>query len=694
MSAAVTLQKNGDIAVVTIDNPPVNAFSRPVRVGLLEAFAELAPDTAVKAVVLRCSGRSFVAGADIAEFAAGTALDPDPSEVHRAIENLGRPVVAAIHGSALGGGLELALACHYRIAAGSARLGLPEVNLGLLPGAGGTQRTPRLIGAEAALAMMLSGASVPAQKALALGLVDAVTDGDLQTEAEAFAARLAAAGGTPRKSSLATTPAPAATFFADARAALSARERANPAKERIIDCVQAALDRPFADGLALEREVFVTCMNSPESVALQRLFFAEREAARIPGLDAGTQPRRIGRVGIVGAGTMGGGIAMCFVNAGIPVRLLEVTDGALGRGLDAIRKNYEISASRGRMTAAEVGSRMAAIAGTLDYADFGDCDLVIEAVFENLSIKKEVCVKLGAVCRPGALIATNTSTLDVDVLAAASGRPEDFLGMHFFSPANVMRLLEIVRGAKTAPDVLATALAVARKISKVGVISGVCYGFIGNRMLEGYLREAEFLLLEGASPQQVDGALETWGMAMGPHRMMDLAGVDVGAKVLLEWQKSGGMPAHPAYRAVGRRLAELGRHGQKTGAGYYRYTGRTAEPDPDVMQICANLAAQHGIHRRSDIGDEEILRRCLLPLINEGARILEEGTAYRPGDIDVVWASGYGFPAVRGGPMHQAEVMGLGKVVDDLEALGNTLGNHYGWWTPAALLRRGRLTGS
>jgi len=398
--------------------------------------------------------------------------------------------------------------------------------------------------------------------------------------------------------------------------------------------------------------------------------------------------RNISKVGIVGAGTMGGGIAMNFVNAGMPVRLLEVAPEALERGLATVRRNYQASAARGKITAEEVESRMGLLSGTLAYGDLADCDLVIEAVFEDFGLKRDVCRKLGEACRDGAIIATNTSTLDVDQLALASGRPKDFLGMHFFSPANVMRLLEIVRGGQTAPEVLETVRRLAGTIGKVGVVSGVCYGFIGNRMLEGYLREAERLLLEGASPRQVDGVMEAFGFAMGPHRMMDLAGVDVGSKVLLEWQKSGGMPGDPAYRVMVRRLHELGRHGQKTDAGYYRYENRKPVPDDEVETISRDLAARYGIARRTDIGDEEILQRCLYPLINEGARILEEGIADSASDIDLVWVNGYGFPAALGGPMHQADALGAGRVAAGLDDFAKRLGNAFGWWTPAPLLVR------
>jgi 3-hydroxyacyl-CoA dehydrogenase len=477
------------------------------------------------------------------------------------------------------------------------------------------------------------------------------------------------------------------TLFAETRAGLAKKSRGAIAPARIVDCVEAAVGKSFAEGLAYERELFVECMNSPQSAALRHAFFAEREAGKIPGFAKDLALRPIKKVGIVGAGTMGGGIAMNFLNAGIPVVLVEVKADALQRGIGLIRKNYEATASKGRMTLEQVEQRMALCAGSLDYADFRDCDLLIEAVFESMEIKKVVMAKLGEVAKAGAIIATNTSTLDVDVLAAASGRAADVVGMHFFSPANVMRLLEVVRGGKTAPEVLATVMALAKTIKKVAVVSGVCFGFIGNRMLEPYLRECEALLLEGATPSQIDKAIESFGMAMGPCRMIDMAGVDVAAKVVLERRKEGTLPADKSYRMACQMLFELGRYGQKTNAGYYKYEGRTAVHDPEVDQIMARLAEQFGITRRSDISDQEILERCLYPLINEGARILEEGIAYRPGDIDIVWLNGYGFPALKGGPMHSGSVIGLQELAARLDHYAAQRGNEHGYWTTAKLLR-------
>jgi len=687
-SPVVTLTRNGAIAVVTIDRPPVNALSADVRRGLLDAFEELAGDPGVAGAVLACAGRTFVAGAEISEFGTAAFSEADPNDVHAAIENLNIPVVCALHGTILGGGMELALACHYRVATPTAKLGLPEVTLGLLPGGGGTQRLARLIGAADALDMMLSGVPVSAQTALEHDLIDVIVEGNLLEAAQRYVGELVATRAPLRLASeldvdrASVSP----TLFAETRASLAKKSRGAIAPARIVDCVVAAVNRPFAEGLKYERDLFVECMNSPQSAALRHAFFAEREAGKIPGIAKDVPLRPIKKVGIVGAGTMGGGIAMNFLNAGIPVVLLEVKPDALERGLGIIRKNYEATASKGRMTLEQVEQRMTLCSGTLEYAELGGCDLVIEAVFENMDIKRAAMARLGEVCKPGAIIATNTSTLDVDVLAAASGRAADVVGMHFFSPANVMRLLEVVRGRDTAPEVLATVMALARTIRKVAVVSGVCFGFIGNRMLEPYLRECESLLLEGATPTQIDRAIETFGMAMGPCRMIDMAGVDVAAKVVLERRKEGALPADPSYRVACQMLFELGRHGQKTGAGYYRYEGRTPVHDAEVDRIMEGLARQYGIARRSDISDEEIVERCLYPLINEGAKILEEGIAYRAGDIDIVWLNGYGFPALKGGPMHAANVIGLEQIVASLDHYAGERGNAHGYWTVGGLL--------
>jgi 3-hydroxyacyl-CoA dehydrogenase len=684
----VTVTRNGAIAVVTIDRPPVNALAAPVRRGLLDAFNALGSDSSVAGVVLACAGRTFIAGAEISEFGTDAFDESDPNDVHAAIEGLDKPVVCALHGTTLGGGMELALACHYRIATPTARLGLPEVTLGLLPGGGGTQRLARLIGAANALDMMLSGAPITAQIALKEGLIDAIVEGDLGDAAQRFAGELVASKAPPRRaSSREVDPASVTpTLFADRRAELAKKARGAIAPARIVDCVEAAVTKPFAEALTYERELFVECMHSPQSVALRHAFFAEREAGKIPSVGRGLALRPIKKVGIVGAGTMGGGIAMNFLNAGIPVVLVEAKADALTRGLGIIRKNYEATVSKGRMTSEQAEQRMALCRGSLVYADLKDCDLLIEAVFENMDIKKAVMAKLGEVCKPGTIIATNTSTLDVDVLAAASGRAADVVGMHFFSPANVMRLLEVVRGRETAPEVLATVLALAKTIKKVAVVSGVCFGFIGNRMLEPYLREAEFLLLEGATPAQIDRAIEAFGMAMGPCRMIDMAGIDVAAKIVLERRKEGTLPADPSYRVACQKLFEIGRHGQKAGAGYYKYDGRTPVHDPEVDFIMTALAGQFGIARRGDISDREIVERCLYPLINEGARILEEGIAYRAGDIDIVWINGYGFPALKGGPMHTADVIGLKQIVARLDHYAVQRGDAHGYWGAARLL--------
>jgi 3-hydroxyacyl-CoA dehydrogenase len=537
--------------------------------------------------------------------------------------------------------------------------------------------------------MILSGKPVTAADALKMGLIDATVTTDVVEAARAFLLERVAERATLRPTSSRTVdPASVTpTLFADARARLVNDARSTIAPPRIVDCVEAAVRKPFAEGLACERARFVECMDSPQSAGLRHAFLAAREAGRIPGLARTAPVRRVDKVGIVGAGTMGSGIAMNFANAGIPVVLVEAAPEALERGLATIRRNYESGARKGRMTLEQVDQRMALCRGSLDYAQLAGCDLVIEAVFEDLAVKKAVMTQLGRVCRPGAIIATNTSTLDVDVLAAATGRAPDVVGMHFFSPAHVMRLLEIVRGRESAPEVLSTVLALARTIGKVAVVSGVCYGFIGNRMLEPYLREAEFLLLEGATPTQIDRALEAFGLAMGPCRMIDMAGVDVAANVVVARGKEGKLPADPRYRVVCRTLAELGRHGQKTGAGYYRYEGRTPLHDPEVDSIMAGLAARFGIARRADIDDEEIVERCLYPLVNEGARILEEGIAYRAGDIDVVWIDGYGFPAVKGGPMHMADVLGLPHIEARLDRYAALRGNAHGYWTVAKRLR-------
>ncbi|VTU33578.1 Fatty acid oxidation complex subunit alpha [Variovorax sp. SRS16] len=686
--APVTLSRHGHIAVMTIDNPPVNAISPAVVAGLSTALDAFESDRTLGALLVHCEGRTFVAGGDIGSFDQPGFSALPFNRVLARLEGLDRPVVGALHGTVLGGGLELALACHWRTASPGTRLGMPEVKLGLLPGSLGTQRLPRLAGIELALDLISSGRMIGADAAQAAGIVDEVRDAQspLQLGLD-YAKEIVASNAGPRRISerqVARDALPA-DFFAKALADAVRKKPSYPSARAIVEAVQASA-LPFAEGEAIEARLFEALIRSPQSKALRHLFFAEREAARIPGLSKGVQLRAIRKVGIVGAGTMGGGIAMNFANAGIPTVLVESTQAALDRGLGIVQANYEATAAKGRLTAEQVRERMALLSGSLDYALLSDCDLVIEAVFENMDLKKEVCARLGAVCKRGAIVATNTSTLDVNALAAATGRGQDVVGMHFFSPANVMRLLEVVRGAHTAPDVLATVMQLARRIGKVAVVSGVCYGFIGNRMAEVYMREAEFLMMEGASPSQIDGAVEALGMAMGPCRMLDMAGIDVGAKTVIEYGKAGGLPPDDSYRAVVRRLFELGRFGQKTGSGYYRYEGRRPVDDPETAKIARAMADAHGIAQRGEIARQEIVERLLYPLINEGFRILEEGMAYRPGDIDIVWTAGYGFPDHQGGPMFMADAIGLPKIVERMAHYAATRGNAFGYWAVSPLL--------
>lgn len=685
MESVATLEIDGDVAVLRIDNPPVNAISTDVVQGLA-ALLDAVDTVGVRAVVVACAGRTFVAGGDIAEFERpGFSAQPFNRVLAR-LEQSRYLVVAALHGTALGGGLELALACHYRVAVPGTRLGFPEVKLGLLPGSLGTQRLPRLAGAEVALDMILDGTPIAAERALACGIVDEIAAGDPESVGVAYARALLDRGATPRRASELRVAPVDPSLFAQKRQAISARAKRYPALEAIVRCVEAATTKPYAEGEVLEAELFEQCRASPQSKAMRHLFFAEREASRIPGMGSAT--RDVARVGVVGAGTMGSGIAIAFANAGIPVTLVDAAQAGLDRGLGIVRKSFESSAAKGRISADEAARREALVTGTVDIGSVRDCDLVIEAVFEDFALKRDVAATLGRIVRPGAVIATNTSTLDVDALAKASGRAGDFLGMHFFSPANVMRLVEVVRGAATAPDALATAIQVGKRIGKVPVVSGVCYGFIGNRMLEPYLREAERLLLEGASASAIDGALESLGMAMGPLRMLDLAGVDVAAKVVIERGKAGALPDDPAYRVVVRKLFDLERLGQKAGAGFYRYEGRNAIADPTLDALTSDLAMGLKIERRAVIGAEEIVERCLYPLINEGAKILEERIAERPGDVDVVWTSGYGFPDLLGGPMWMADDLGLRRVVERMDHYAAMTGNRCGYWSVSPLLRR------
>ncbi|MBX3576308.1 MAG: enoyl-CoA hydratase/isomerase family protein [Rhizobiaceae bacterium] len=661
MNETVRVDRDGDIAIIVLDNPPVNALSFSLRAPLATALEELHDDPSVKGLVLACAGRTFVAGADITEFGKPVQR-PHLPDLIVLLERYRKPTVAAIHGTALGGGLELAMACHFRVADAGAKFGLPEVKLGLLPGAGGTQRLPRLVGPAKALRMIVSGVPIGAREALAEGLADAVFDTDLVGNAVAFARAQSTAGATlvnvrDRDGKLTAARADLAGFDAEA-ANLLKRSRGLDAPVFCVKSVRNALTMSFSDALATERNYFFELVLGDQSRAQRHLFFAEREAAKVPGIGKDLAPRPVRRIGVVGAGTMGGGIAMSFANGGLPVTLLEVSEEALGKGLATIAKNYAISVSRGSLSEAEKAKRLALFTGTTRYADFADCDLIVEAVFEEMALKKDVFRKLDAVARPGAILATNTSYLDVDDIAAVTGRPGDVLGMHFFSPANVMRLVEIVRGKRTAPDVIATAIGVARTIAKVPVVVGVCHGFVGNRMLAARSDESEALLLEGATPEQVDRAFTEFGWPMGPFQMYDLAGLDIG------WRNRKSLGRHAA---IADPLCEQGRYGQKTGRGFYLYPdgSRTPQPDLEVALLIEAKSREAGISRRA-ISETEILERTLFPMINEGAKILEEGIAQRASDIDTIWVNGYGFPVGKGGPMFYADLTGLKAIVDRL----------------------------
>ncbi|WP_152208206.1 3-hydroxyacyl-CoA dehydrogenase NAD-binding domain-containing protein [Marinobacter changyiensis] len=686
MSEVVSYNREGAIGVITVNYPPVNALGHAVRTGLLEALKQGQTDSDAKALLLVCDGRTFVAGADIREFgkpmqepALGTVIDT--------FEDSDKPVVAAIHGTALGGGLELALGCHYRIALASAKVGLPEVKLGLLPGAGGTQRLPRLTGARKALEMITTGEFVKAEAALEAGIIDAVAQGDnIRTVGLEYAAKLVDEDKPVRRVrdiNDKITADRGSEVFKEFRKGLASKARGLFSPFKCVDAVEAAFTLPFEEGKKRERELFMECMESPQRDGLVHAFFAEREVSKVPGLAKDTPVRDVASVGIIGAGTMGGGIAMNFANAGIPVTIVDVKQEALDKGLGVIRKNYENSAKKGRITPAQVEERMALITTSLSYDAFKDVDLVIEAVFENMDIKKQIFSQLDKVCKPGAILASNTSTLDIDEIASATSRPEDVVGMHFFSPANVMKLLENVRGSKTSDEVKATVMAVAKKIGKVGVMVGNCYGFVGNRMLHRRGAEATALVNEGASPQQVDKVLTDLGFPMGQFAMSDLAGIDVGYSIRKERRKAGeDIPANWMDT-----LAEEGRLGQKTMAGVYKYEEGNRKPvvDPKVDELIAGFRKEQGIEPR-DITDQEILERCMYVMVNEGAKILEEGIAARALDIDIVWIYGYGFPAYRGGPMFWADQVGVKTIYDTVKRFHDTVGGDQ--WKPSALLAK------
>jgi len=676
----------GAVAVIRLDNPPVNGLAHAVRAGILAGLDRANADAAVSAVVLAGAGKSFSAGADINELGTPKSLqEPNLPTVIREIERNEKPVIAALHGVAMGGGLELALGCHYRVAAPGTQISLPEVKLGLLPGAGGTQRLPRAVGLETALNLIVSGAAMPAEKLAKSGLFDELIEGDLIAGAVAFASRVAARRPLPvLRERRVVHPDPEA-FVQFARNSVTAVAKGYPAPLKCVDAV-AASTKPFEEGAVIERQLFIELLNSPESKALRHAFFAERAASKVPDVPEDTPTRAIRSAAVIGAGTMGGGIAMCFANAGIPVQVLEVKQEALDKGLGTIRKNYEGSAKKGKLTAAQVEERMGLLKPTLSFADLAQADIVIEAVFEDLAVKEGVFRQLDEVMKKGAILASNTSTLDVNRIAAFTRRPADVIGTHFFSPANVMKLLEIVRGHATGKDVLATVLGLAKKLGKTGVVSGVCDGFIGNRMLARYIEQALLLIEEGALPPSVDAALEKFGMAMGPFRMADLAGGDVSWSI-----RKRRYAENPAMRrqVIADRLCEMGRFGQKTSAGWYRYEPgrRDAIPDPVVEDLIVSASREMGIARRK-ISGEEIVERCVLALVNEGAKILEEGIALRASDIDVVYLTGYGFPPYRGGPMHYADSLGLYNVVRSMRRLAKNPHGDASAWQPAPLLAK------
>lgn len=671
----VDLTIDHGIAVLSINNPPVNALSHGVRLGIFKGVETALADQSVDAIVVHCAGRTFIAGADISEFSSAPK-EPHLPAVLAALDNASKPVVAAVHGTALGGGLETALCCNYRVASGDAKFGLPEVHLGLLPGAGGTQRLPRVVGVEKALSMVTSGAPIGAQDALQSGLIDKIVEGDLLQEAIQFARDCVSADSHPRVrdrqdklQSAIDNPA----IFDQVRKQIARKTRGFLAPEYNIRCVEAAVSQPFDEGIKTEGKLFMELMTGPQSQAQQYFFFAERQASKVDGIARDVEELAIDKVGVIGGGLMGGGIAMNMANVGIPVTIVETSDEALQRGLGTIRKNYENTARKGRLTAEDVEKRCGLISGALDVAELADCDLIIEAVFENMAVKKDIFARLDQVAKPDAILASNTSALDLNEIASATVRPESVIGLHFFSPANVMKLLEIVRGEKTADRVIKTCMSFAKRIKKVATLVGVCPGFVGNRILFMRQHQANLLALEGAPVGQVDKILFDFGFPMGAFQMADLAGLDLG------WDE-----AASNSETVRDRLCEQGRRGQKTAAGYYDYDDkRRPSPSQLVADIISDHAAKEGIEQRQ-ISDEEILDRCILPMVNEGAKILEEGIAMRASDIDVVYVYGYGWPIYRGGPMHYANTLGLDKVVAKLRSYQEQTGDDF--WTPSPLL--------
>jgi len=682
--SVVSKAVQGRVAVLTVDNPPVNALSHAVRSGLLAEMQTLAADAAVDAIVVACAGRTFIAGADITEFGKPMQA-PSLPELVEVIEAMEKPVVAALHGTTLGGGLEVALSCHYRVAVKGTKIGLPEVKLGLLPGAGGTQRLPRIAGVENALDAIVSGRHVSTAQAQAWGVIDTVVDdmGGLLDAAVSLAEEKVAAG--PRRTGEIQIDAGKydEAFFAGFRKSIARKTRGYFAPNQCIRAVEAAVELPLADGLQKERDLFMECMANPQSKALQHMFFAERQVSRIPGITKETPRREIKKVGIIGAGTMGGGIAMNFANAGIPVTMLEVQPDALERGLKVVRGNYERSVKSGRLSMEQVDGLMDMFTGTLSYDDLSDCDLIIEAVFEKMEIKKQVFTELDRVAKKGAILASNTSYLDIDEIASYTSRPEDVLGLHFFSPANVMRLLEIVRAEKTADDALATAVDLAKRIKKVGVVAGVCHGFIGNRMLSSYGWVSAISVITGNAPEEVDAALFGFGMPMGPLTMADMAGLDIGYMN----RQSLGRDAYDTRAFDWQdKLVEADRKGLKVGAGIYDYDegSRTPKPSEFTSKIVEAERSRLGVQAVKKSA-EDIVECSILALVNEGAKILAEGKAYRASDIDVVYANGYGFPPYRGGPMHYADAMGLDVA---LEKIKSFIADDSNWGTVAPLIEK------
>ncbi|MCR8924344.1 3-hydroxyacyl-CoA dehydrogenase NAD-binding domain-containing protein [Dasania sp. GY-MA-18] len=680
----VNYQIENNVGVISINNPPVNALSHTLRTELVETITNAQQDES-KILIMICQGRTFIAGADISEFGK-PPQPPSLPDVLTTIEASNKPVIAAIHGQALGGGFEVALACHYRCALSSAKVGLPEVKLGLLPGAGGTQRVPRLAGVEMALDMITNGNPISAEKAQSYKLIDKVIEGDLFAGANSYAQELIETKAELKKArDISIDPTTVNNdLFANYREKLAKRARGQIAPQNIISCIEAAVMLPMDEGLAKERELFIECMQSNSSTAMRHLFFAQREATKVKGLNKDTPVRDVKSVAIIGGGTMGGGIAMNFANAGIPVKLVEINNEGITRGLAIIEKNYSVSVKKGKLSEKQKTHCMSLISGVIDYQELADVDLVIEAVFENLALKQEIFAELDKSCKAGAILASNTSYQDIDKIANATQRPQDVIGLHFFSPANIMKLLEIVRGSKTADDVIATSMKLAKIINKVSVLSGNCYGFIGNRILRQYAREAQLCLIEGSSPQQIDSVMQNFGMAMGPFAVGDLAGLDIGYKARqgLSDEQRGEEKTY----CIADALVEMDRLGQKNGAGYYQYDPQTRarSNDPLVMDVVEQQAKAQGIKRRQ-FDDDEILNRLTFTMINEGAKILEEGIAQRSGDIDIVYVNGYGFPVFRGGPMQYADSLGLKNVYDTICQYREQYGEQY--WQASVLLK-------